>query len=154
MSRFALFLVALCAAGTYAAKPLDQEVCVASCYYSLLKAKYAGASAKAQSACTNPLRVASTYYCVQLHCDEDDITPGIAWWAATCANSTKVVNTKAYKAVVANTTKAYISSLPTVKQGQKDIVDGPAVPSPDNWEVVYRSVYTYSDMRNFHNRVR
>lgn len=154
MSRLTQLFVALFIVCASAAKPLGHEVCVASCYYSLLKIKYAGANAKAEAACTNPLRVKSTYYCVRLHCEEDDISPGIDWWAATCKNSTKVVNQKAYKSTSSNATDSYLASLPTVKQNQKNVLETPAVPSADNWEVVYRTVYTYSAMRDYHNAVR
>lgn len=148
------FLIVLFVGCAYAAKPLGHEVCVASCYYSLLKAKYAGASSKAQTACTNKLRVQSTYYCMKLHCQEEDIEPGVAWWAGSCTNSTKVVNIMAYRTSTANATESYLANLPTVKQKQKDVLDGAAVPSADNWEVVYRSVYTYSEMRDYLNAVR
>lgn len=154
MSSLMKFLIVLFVSCAYAAKPLGHEVCVASCYYSLLKAKYAGASSKAQTACTNKLRVQSTYYCMKLHCEEEDIEPGVAWWAGTCANSTKVVNVEAYKSTTASTTESYLSNLPTVKQKEKNIFNGTAVPSKDNWEIVYRSVYTYSEMRDYHNAVR
>lgn len=147
-------IIALLATCTFAAKPLRKEVCVASCYYGLLKIKYAASTEKAQAACTHPLRVSSTYYCVALHCDEDDLTPGINWWAGSCANSSKVVNQAAYRKQIANATHAYLTSLPTASLKAKQVFNTSVVPSEASWEVVYTTVYTYDYMRYYANSVR
>ena len=146
-----VFLFMSCA---LAAKPLEHEVCGASCYYSLLKIKYANENKTQVTACTNPLRVTSTYYCMGIHCSDADVEPGIKWWAGTCKQSKKLVNLDRYHATLGNVTDAFLASLPTVNLKEKDIIDGPAVPSAENWLVVHRSVSTYDQMRHYHNSVR
>ncbi|KAF5013044.1 hypothetical protein FDECE_938 [Fusarium decemcellulare] len=112
-----------------AAKPLEHEVCAASCYYSLLKIKYANENETLISACTNPLRVTSTYYCIGIHCGDDDIKPGIEWWAGTCKKSKKLVNLSNYHSTIANTTEELLENLQTVDMDENEVINRPAVPS-------------------------
>ena len=150
-SRFCLFLFVL---GALAAKPLKREVCTASCYYSLLKIKYASDNETEQTLCTHPLRVTSTYYCMAIHCEENDVQPGINWWAATCKKSKTLVNLSAYRAAISNITSEELASLPTVDLKDKELLNGTAVPSESNWLVVHRSVSIYNSNRTFNNRIR
>lgn len=150
-TSIAILWLAACA---LAAKPLGREVCVASCYDALLKVKYAGSNETEQIACTNPLRVTSTYYCVRKHCEEEDLVPGIAWWAGTCKKSKKVITLKLYQTAVSNVTDQYIAGLPTVEKKEKGVVNKTAVPSEKSWRPVYRSVKGYSDNRHYHDEVR
>ncbi|EHK43843.1 hypothetical protein TRIATDRAFT_319185 [Trichoderma atroviride IMI 206040] len=143
LSRIHYLLCLLFAACALAAKPLSKEVCGASCYYTLSKTKFASDNTTEQTLCTHPLRVTSTYLCIWEHCEESEIAPGIAWWAATCKKSSKVVNLKIYESTTANATQAYIDSLPTVEQVQKAIVDVVSRPSDSNWNQVHRTVLTY-----------
>lgn len=150
-------LPALLAAVALAAKPLGDQVCVATCYNALLKAKFAGASDKAQTACANPLRVQSTYYCIAERCakESDKATDdGIEWWAEACKNSSKIVNAKSYRATISNSTESYLAGLPTVDQKSKKLFDGPALPSQANWEYMYTTVFNYADARRFNDAIR
>ncbi|KAG5981225.1 hypothetical protein E4U55_003184 [Claviceps digitariae] len=141
-----------------AAKPLGKQVCVGSCYYSLLQARFAGPDTQAQKACANALRVRSTYDCIALHCrddDESDVEAGLKWWAETCKNSSRLVNLEAYRAVVGQTKLEDVAARPATGP---DLAGGvllkePVVPAWDSWSVVYRSVKTYSDLRDYHNAV-
>ncbi len=156
-TQLLLLLPALLAPAALAAKPLGDQVCVAACYYALAKATFAGAGDKAQTACTNPLRVQSTYYCVAQRCakDSDAATEdGIEWWAETCKNSSKVVNEKGYRAAVSNITDAYLAGLPTVDKKSKKLFDGPALPSQANWEYMYTTVFNYADARRYNDAIR
>ena len=154
LSSVVSVLIPLFSACALSAKPLEHEVCAASCYYSLLKIKYANHNATLVTSCTNPLRVTSTYYCMSIHCRDVDVEPGIKWWAGTCKQSKKLVNLDRYHATLSNITDEYLANIPTVNLKEKDIIDGPAVPSAENWLVVYRSVSTYDQMRHYHNSVR
>ncbi|TQW00988.1 ferric-chelate reductase [Cordyceps javanica] len=141
----------------HAAKPLGDQVCVATCYYALLKAKFAGASDKAQTACTNPLRVQSTYYCISEHCakESDRATDdGIAWWVGTCKNSSTVVNVKSYRNAISNVTDTYLAGLPAVDQNSKKLFNGPALPSQANWKYMYTTTFTYADARSYNDAIR
>lgn len=151
------FLPVLLAAVALAAKPLGDQVCVATCYYALLKAKYAGASDKAQTACTNPLRVESTYYCISEQCEKEGekvVDDGIEWWSDACKNSSKVVNVKAYQKAISNITTAYLTGLPQVDQKTNKVFDGPALPSAANWKYMYTTVFTYADNRSYNDNIR
>lgn len=143
-----------------ASKPLGNEVCVGSCYYSLLQARFEGPNLQAQKACTNALRVRSTYYCIALHCrdDESDVEAGIKWWAGACKNSSRLVNIVlvAYRSAVGQAKLGNVASRPP---SPPDLMGGtllkePVVPSSDDWGTVYRSVKTYSDLRDYHNTIR
>ncbi|OAA59979.1 ferric-chelate reductase [Cordyceps fumosorosea ARSEF 2679] len=141
----------------HAAKPLGDQVCVATCYNALLKAKFAAATNKAQMACTNPLRVKSTYYCISEHCarESDAATEdGIEWWAEACKNSSKVVNVKSYHAAVSNVTEAYLAGLPRVDQKAKQIFNGSALPSNANWKYMHTTVFLYADARRYNDAIR
>ncbi|RFU28505.1 hypothetical protein B7463_g7827, partial [Scytalidium lignicola] len=144
-----LFLNFVCIA--FAAKPLAHEVCAASCYDSFLKIKFSG---KNPSACTNDLKVISTFYCIRQHCTEADIDPGIAWWAGSCKKSKAVVNVKAYREAVANVTNDFLASLPAVNLNQKAVVNTIVLPSSSTWDFVYTSVHTYDTQRQYQNRIR
>ncbi|QUC22835.1 uncharacterized protein UV8b_07076 [Ustilaginoidea virens] len=146
-------LVALAACAN-AAKPVGRQVCVASCYYSLLRPRFAGTGDKDQAACANELRVRSTYYCVVAHCAEEDVEPGIGWWQGACKNSSRTVSLAEYHEASSNVSAGFLASLPTVELAQKDLVPGVALPSARSWAVVYRSTATYSHMRDYHNAVR
>lgn len=154
LSRISYLLCLLFAACALAAKPLGHEVCGASCYYTLSKTKFASDNVTEQTLCTHPLRVTSTYLCIWEHCKEQDIAPGINWWASTCKKSAKVVNLKLYESTTANVTQAYIDSLPTVEQTQKTIVDVVSRPSDANWNQVFRSVNTYWTNIVYHQKLR
>ncbi|GAO15364.1 hypothetical protein UVI_02010280 [Ustilaginoidea virens] len=145
-------LVALAACAN-AAKPVGRQVCVASCYYSLLRPRFAGTGDKDQAACANELRVRSTYYCVVAHCAEEDVEPGIGWWQGACKNSSRTVSLAEYHEASSNVSAGFLASLPTVELAQKDLVPGVALPSARSWAVVYRSTATYSHMRDYHNAV-
>ncbi|OAR02042.1 hypothetical protein LLEC1_06126 [Akanthomyces lecanii] len=150
-------LPALLPAVALAAKPLGDQVCVATCYNALLKAKFAGASDKAQTACANPLRVQSTYYCISEHCakeSEKATDDGIEWWAEACKNSSKAVNVKAYHTTISNITESYLAGLPTVDQKSKKLFDGPALPSQANWRYMYTTVFNYADARRYNDAIR
>ncbi|KAJ3487941.1 hypothetical protein NLG97_g6296 [Lecanicillium saksenae] len=150
-------LPALFAAVALAAKPLGDQVCVATCYFTLLKAKYAGATDKAQTACTNPLRVQSTYYCISEHCAKESAeatSDGIEWWAESCKNSSKVVNEKAYHQVISNINDTYLASLPKVDRTSKQVFNGSALPSDANWQYMYTSTTTYANARRYNDAVR
>lgn len=151
---FALVLLVL-VASSLGAKPLGREVCPASCYYALLNAKFAAADEKSQAACTNPLRVKSTFYCIALHCNGEDVGPGINWWATTC-KSKKTVNLDAYNTAVSKVNDSYLDGLPTVdyKSKKGKVVNGTVLPSDANWLIVHRSVKTYSDMREYADKIR
>lgn len=153
-----LFALVLCVlvAGSLSAKPLGPEVCPASCYYALLNAKFAATDEKSKAACTNPLRVKSTFYCIALHCKDEDVSPGIIWWATTCKQSKKAVNLAAYNTAISKVNDSYLESLPTVEYKPKKgkIVNGTVLPSDANWLVVHRTVKTYSDMREYADKVR
>ncbi|EGX96137.1 ferric-chelate reductase [Cordyceps militaris CM01] len=152
-----ILLPAVLAVLVHAAKPLGDQVCVATCYYALLKAKYAGASDKAQTACTNPLRVQSTYYCIAERCaaESDKATDdGIEWWADACKNSSKVVNVKSYRTAVSNVTDTYLNSLPTVDQKSKQFFSGPALPSQANWVYMHTTTFLYADARRYNDAIR
>ncbi|KAG5915508.1 hypothetical protein E4U42_008015 [Claviceps africana] len=150
-----LCLTALLSARTAdAAKPVGDEVCVASCYYSLLKARFAGPTPRAQTACANALRVRSTYYCLALHC-RDDVEPGLAWWAGTCKNSSRLVSLDAYRAAVGDADLQDVAARPS---SAADFAGGvllqrPVVPDLHSWSVVYRSAKTFSDLRDYHNAI-
>ncbi|OAA75193.1 ferric-chelate reductase [Akanthomyces lecanii RCEF 1005] len=147
----------LLAAVALAAKPLGDQVCVATCYNALLKAKFAGASDKAQTACTNPLRVQSTYYCISERCakEGDKATDdGIEWWAGACKNSSKIVSAKGYRTAISNITESYLAGLPRVEQKSKKLFDGPALPSQANWKYIYTTVFTYADARRYNDAIR
>ncbi|KAH6606105.1 hypothetical protein Trco_005258 [Trichoderma cornu-damae] len=154
LSRISFLLYLFFATCTLAAKPLGREVCGASCYYTLSKAKFASGNETEQTLCTHPLRVASTYLCIWERCEEQDIAPGINWWAGTCKKSSKVVNLKLYDSTTANVTQAYIDSLPTVEQTQKSIVEVVSIPSEANWKQVHRSVNTYWANIVYHQKLR
>ncbi|KAJ6786080.1 hypothetical protein PWT90_09853 [Aphanocladium album] len=150
-------LPALFAAAALAAKPLGDQVCVATCYFALLKAKYAGATDKAQTACTNPLRVQSTYYCIAEHCAKESVkatNDGIEWWSETCKNSSKVVNEQAYHRTISNITDTYLAGLSKVDQKTKQVFDGPALPSDANWQYMHTSTFTYADARRYNDAIR
>lgn len=150
-------LLALVLAGTASAtKPLGVEICGASCYYSLLGAKFAvpNNDTKKEAACTHPLRVKSTYYCLASKCQAQHVAPGIAWWAGACKKSKKVVNLAAYESTTANVSVEYMRSLPTVEMKQKKVVNETVRPSEHDWFIVHRSVKTYSDMRDYANNIR
>lgn len=150
-------LPVLLATVALAAKPLGDQVCVATCYFALLKAKYTGATDKAQLACTNPLRVKSTYYCISEHCSHESgraTDDGIEWWVEACKNSSKVVNVKAYHTAVSNITSGYLAGLPKVDQKAKEIFDGPALPSDANWQYMYTSTTTYANARRYNDAIR
>ncbi|KAK5995390.1 Ferric/cupric reductase transmembrane component B-like protein [Cladobotryum mycophilum] len=153
-SRLAYLLCLLFAACALAAKPLGHQVCVASCYYSLLKVSYSGKNATDQAACTNPLRVSSTYLCVKENCHEVDIGPGIKWWAGACKKSQKVVNLDAYHKTTDNATVEYISTLPTVGLKSKTPLNTTAVPIKTTWEQVHRSLHTYDALRTYNLDIR
>ncbi|KAG6001480.1 hypothetical protein E4U21_004288 [Claviceps maximensis] len=153
-----LYLTVLLSVGPAAAsKPLGKEVCVGSCYYSLLQARFTGPNPEAQKACANPLRVRSTYYCIALHCrdDESDVEAGIKWWAGTCKNSSKLVSLKAYRTAVGQVKLEDVASRPSSPSDLSGVMllEKPVVPSSGSWEIVYRSVKTYSDLRDYHNAV-
>ena len=152
--RLAYLLCLLFAACALAAKPLGHQVCVASCYYSLLKINYSGKNATEQTACTNPLRVRSTYLCVKEHCEDKDLAPGIQWWAGACKKSQKVVNLEAYHKSTVNATAEYIASLPTVELKEKKVYNTSTVPSKKTWNQVHRSVYTYDAQRAYNLSLR
>ncbi|KAL7797369.1 ferric reductase like transmembrane component domain-containing protein [Trichoderma ceciliae] len=154
LSRKSYLLCLLFAACALAAKPLGHEVCGASCYYTLSKAKFASDNVTEQTLCTHPLRVTSTYLCIWEHCEEQGIVPGINWWALTCKKSSKVVNLQLYESTTANVTQAYIDSLPTVEQTQKTIVDVVSIPSEANWDQVHRTVNTYWTNMVYHKKLR
>lgn len=153
-----LFALVLCVfvAGSLGAKPLGPEVCPASCYYALLNAKFAAADEKSEAACTNPLRVKSMFYCIALHCKDEDVSHGISWWATTCKKSKMAVNLAAYNTAVSKVNNSYLESLPTVeyKATKGKVVNGTVLPSDANWLVVHRSVKTYSDMRGYADKIR
>ncbi|KAG6011683.1 hypothetical protein E4U43_008183 [Claviceps pusilla] len=157
MLRLLCLTILLVTRATNASKPLGNEVCVGSCYYSLLQARFEGPNLPAQKACTNALRVRSTYYCIALHCrdDESDVEAGIKWWAGTCKNSSRLVNVVAYRSAVGQAKLGSVASRPS---SSPDLVGGtllkePVVPSSDDWGTVYRSVKTYSDLRDYHNTI-
>ncbi|RFU73113.1 hypothetical protein TARUN_9155 [Trichoderma arundinaceum] len=154
LSRISYLLCLFFAACALAAKPLGLEVCGASCYYTLSKTKFASDNETEQTLCTHPLRVTSTYLCLWEHCEEDEIVPGINWWAGTCKKSAKLVNLKIYESTTANVTQAYIDSLPTVEQTQKTVVDVVSIPSEANWEQVHRTVNTYWTNIVYHQKLR
>ncbi|KAH8816727.1 ferric reductase like transmembrane component-domain-containing protein [Xylogone sp. PMI_703] len=149
-SRFFILLLSFVSIA-FAAKPLAHEVCAASCYDTFLKVKFAG---KDPTACTNDLKVTSTFYCIRQHCTEADIEPGIAWWAASCKKSKAVVNVKAYRKAVVNVTDDFLDSLPTVNLSEKKVINTTVLPSSSSWDVVYTSVHTYDTQRQFNNRIR
>lgn len=153
-----LFALVLCVfvAGSLGAKPLGPEVCPASCYYALLNAKFAAADEKSQAACANPLRVRSTFYCISLHCKDEDVSPGISWWATSCKKSKKAVDLAAYNIAVSKVNDSYLETLPTVdyKAKKGKVVNSTVLPSDANWLVVHRTVKTYSDMRDYADKIR
>ncbi|KAG5925412.1 hypothetical protein E4U53_003312 [Claviceps sorghi] len=149
----------LSAATTQAAKPLGKEVCVASCYYALLQARFAGPTPRAQRACANALRVRSTYYCLALHCRDDEaaVEAGLRWWAASCKNSSRVVNPAAYRAAVGRAELRDIASRPPSSPAQLAggaLLQRPVVPDPRGWRVVYQSAKTFSDLHDYHDAIR
>lgn len=153
-SRFLLLLLPLLfAAGALAAKPLKREVCVASCYYALLAIQYDSRNVTEQTLCSNSLRITSTYYCMAIHCQEADVEPGVAWWAATCKLADDIT-VEGYREAASGLTSQELSRLPTVDLAAEGLVSVPTVPSEHNWLVSHRSVYTYDWRRKYNNRIR
>ncbi len=147
-------VLSLCALLTSAAKPLGHQTCVASCYYSLVDIKFANRNETLTLACTNPLRISSTFYCIKQHCEDADIEPGVGWWAATCKGSKKKVTKAAYESAVADVTPTFLSKLPKIDLKSKSVANEPNLPSEHNWLVVHRSVTVYDNEHEFHNKVR
>ncbi|KAL2020514.1 hypothetical protein VTK56DRAFT_8314 [Thermocarpiscus australiensis] len=153
-SSLRLFYYLALVAGALAAKPLQHEVCAASCYYSLAKIKYSGGNETERTACTNSLRVTSTYYCMGIHCEEADVKPGIDWWSETCKKSKQLVNVEAYRTAMSHITADELARLRTVNLTEKYIVNGTAVPSDSAWLLVHRSLAAYDANRSYSNKIR
>ncbi|KAG6058201.1 hypothetical protein E4U17_000289 [Claviceps sp. LM77 group G4] len=157
LSLLYLTALLLSAETVQAAKPLGKEVCVGSCYYSLLQARFTGSNPEAQKACTNTLRVSSMYSCIALHCNDDgsNVEAGLKWWARTCKNSSRLVNMEAYRTALGHAKLEQLASRPADPKELSGsvLVKEPVVPSSASWEVAYRSAKTFSDLRDYHNAV-
>ncbi|KAG6193290.1 hypothetical protein E4U10_003764 [Claviceps purpurea] len=157
LSLLYLTALLLSAETVEAAKPLGKEVCVGSCYYSLLQARFAGSNPEAQKACTNTLRVSSMYSCIALHCndDESNVEAGLKWWARTCKNSSRLVNMEAYRTALGHVKLEQPALRPAdaTELSGGVLLKEPVVPSSASWDVAYRSAKTFSDLRDYHNAV-
>ena len=145
MSWYRLVLAVLLALSpaAFAAKPLGAEVCVAACYNAFTKIKFTDQPGGNATSCLNDLRVKSTFGCARVHCEDQVIEPGIAWWGKQCKKSSKVITVAKYHAAVQGVSLESLQSEQKVEYKEKGTFNNTVLPSDDSWDMVYGSVVRF-----------